>query len=74
MNVLNPLKAPFGKATFARVKNDSSRQWEDASEVEFDGGLSFLEPNSTIRKASRIFSEAVVERVQLDEGGDQRGR
>ncbi len=74
MNVLNPLKAPFGKATFARVKNVSYRQWEDAFEVEFDGGLSFLEPNSTIRKANKIFSEAVVERVELDEDGDQRGR
>ena len=43
------------------------RQWEDAFEVEFDDGLSFLEPHGTIRKANGIASKAVVERVELDE-------
>jgi hypothetical protein len=45
MRVLNPLKTPFGKAKFSRVKNVAFRQWEDAFEVEFDDGLSFLEPH-----------------------------
>ena len=67
MKVLNPLKAPFGKAKFSRLKNVNYRQWEDAFEVEFDDGLSFLEPHSTIRKTNRIAPKAVVESVELEE-------
>ena len=67
MKVLNPLKAAFGKAKFSRVKNASYRQWEGAFEVEFDDGLSFLEPHATIRKANKISTKAVVVSVELDE-------
>ena len=67
MKLLNPLKAPFGKAKFSRVKNVSYRQWEDAFEVEFDDGLSFLEPHKTIRQANKIGPKAVVVRVEPDE-------
>jgi hypothetical protein len=67
MKVLNPLKAPFGKATFSRLKNVSYRQWEDAFEVEFDDGLSFLEPHGSIRKANKISPKAVVVSVDLEE-------
>ena len=67
MKVLNPLRARFGKGKFSRVKNVTYRQWEDAFEVEFDDGSSFLEPHGTIRKANGIASKAVVERVELDE-------
>ena len=67
MKLLNPLKAPFGTAKFSRVKNAAYRQWEDAFEVEFDDGLSFLEPHRTIRKANKISPKAVVGRVELDE-------
>src|ERR1051325_10790006 len=67
MKVLNPLKAPFGKAKFSRVKNVSYLQWEDAFAVEFDDGLSFLEPHATIRKANRISAKAMPVRVELDE-------
>ena len=67
MKVLNPLKAPFGKGKFSRVKDVSYHQWEDAFAVEFDDGLSFLEPHQTIRKSNRIAPKAVVERVVLDE-------
>jgi hypothetical protein len=67
VKVSNPLKAPFGKAKFSRVKNVTYRQWEDAFEVEFDDGLAFLEPHATIRKSNKITSQAVVQRVELDE-------
>ena len=67
MKVLNPLKAPFGKGKFSRLKNVAYRQWEDAFEVEFDDGLSFLEPHKTIRKANKIAPKAVVASVELDE-------
>ncbi len=67
MKLLNPLKAPFGKAKFSRLKNVSYRQWEDAFEVEFDDGLSFLEPHRTIRRANRILPKATVAQVEMDE-------
>ena len=67
MKTLNPLKVPFGTGKFSRVKNATYRQWEDAFEVEFDDGLSFLEPHSTIRKANKITAKAVPVSVQLDE-------
>ena len=67
MKVLNPLKTPFGKAKFSHVKNVSYHQWEDAFEVEFDDGLSFLEPHATIRKANKILSRAAVGRVELED-------
>jgi hypothetical protein len=67
MKALNPLKAPFGRAKFSRVRNVSYRQWEDAFEVEFDDGLSFLEPHASIRKANKISPKAVVSSVELEE-------
>ena len=67
MKVVNPLKAPFGKGKFSPVKTVSYHQWEDAFAVEFDDGICFLEPDSAIRKANRIFSQAIVERVESDE-------
>jgi hypothetical protein len=67
MKVLNPLKAPFGRGKFSRVKGVSYQQWEDAFAVEFDDGLSFLEPQATIRKANKISAKAVVQSVELDE-------
>jgi hypothetical protein len=67
MKILNPLKAAFGKGRFSRVKDVSYHQWEDAFGVEFEDGLSFLEPHSAIRKANRISANAIVQRVALDE-------
>ena len=67
MQVLNPLKAPFGRGRFSRVKDVSYHQWEDAFAVEFDDGLSFLEPNQAIRRANKISAKAIVRRVEMDE-------
>ena len=67
MKVLNPLKVPFGKAKFSRVKNVVYRQWEDAFGVEFDDGLAFLEPHKTIRKANKISPKATVTGVEPEE-------
>jgi hypothetical protein len=67
MKVLNPLKAAFGQGTFSRLKDVSYHQWEDAFAVEFDDGLCFLEPHQTIRKANKISTKAVVQRVELDQ-------
>ena len=67
MKPVNPLKAPFGKATFSRVRTVSYRQWEDAFDVTFDAGIAFLEPHATIRKANKIDSNAVIQSVERDE-------
>ncbi len=67
MKALNPLKTPFGKSKFARIRRVSFHQWEDAFDVEFDDGLAFLEPHKTIRKASKIAPKATVQSVELDE-------
>jgi hypothetical protein len=67
MKVSNPLKVPFGKARFSRVRNVSYKQWEDAFDVQFDDGLSFLEPHRSIRKANKIAPDAVIESVELDD-------
>ena len=67
VKLLNPLKAPLGKAKFSRLKNVSYRQWEDAFEVNFDDGLSFLEPHPTIRRANRISPKATAARVEMDD-------
>src|SRR5579872_2932284 len=67
MKVINPLKAPFGRGKFSRVKDVRYRQWEDAFEVLFDDGLSFLEPHQTIRTANRIAPEATIMRIDPDQ-------
>ena len=66
MKTLNPLKAPFGKGKFSRLRNARYLQWEDAFEVDFDDGLSFLEPHKTIRKANRIAPAAIVQSLDLE--------
>ncbi|PZR74614.1 MAG: hypothetical protein DLM73_07480 [Chthoniobacterales bacterium] len=42
-------------------------QWEDAFEVDFDDGLSFLEPHSSIRAANHIAKTAKVQSVQVED-------
>ncbi len=60
-------KKPFGKGTFSRVRNVRYLSWEDAFDVEFEDGLCFLEPHSTIRKANRISAKAVPVNVEVDD-------
>ena len=66
MKLLN-LKVPFGTAKMVRVTGAKYPAWEDAFEVDFEDGLTFLEPHATIRKASKISAEAKPVRVELDE-------
>ena len=67
MKTLNPLKAPFGKGKFSRLRNVRYLQWEDAFEVDFEDGLSFLEPHKTIRAANRIAAAAIVCSVEVED-------
>ena len=65
MKTVGTVKKPFGTAKFSPVKNARYLDWEDAFDVEFDDGLSFLEPHKTIRRANKISPEAVPVRVSV---------
>jgi hypothetical protein len=63
---LSRLKKPFGTAKMVDLTAVRYLAWEDAFEVDFEDGLTFLEPHSTVRKANRISPTAAIERVELD--------
>ena len=65
MKTVVTAKKPFGKAKFSPVKHARYLDWEDAFDVEFDDGLSFLEPHATIKKANKISRIAVPKRVSV---------
>jgi hypothetical protein len=67
VRTVNQLKVPFGTAKMVRVTGAKYLAWEDAFEVDFEDGLSFLEPHRTIRKANHISPKAILVRVDLDE-------
>ncbi len=67
MKSLTHLKKPFGTARMVRIKSVRYLAWEDAFDVEFDDGLSFLKPHQTIRKASQISPKAEPVEIILDE-------
>jgi hypothetical protein len=58
-------KKPFSKAKYSPVKHARYLDWEDGLDVEFDDGLSFLEPHRTIKKANKISAAAVPVRVSV---------
>ena len=64
---LSRLKKPFGTAKMVDLTAAHYLAWEDAFEVDFEDGLTFLEPHSTIRKANHISPKAQVERVELED-------
>ena len=66
MKNLMQLKKPYGKGAFSRIKNARYLGWEDAFDVEFEDGLSFLEPHPVIREANKISSKAVPISVEAD--------
>ena len=67
MKLLHNLKVPFGTAKMVRVTGAKYLAWEDAFEVDFEDGLTFLEPHPTIRKSNKISANAKPVRVELDE-------
>ena len=67
MKSLTNLKKPFGTAKMVRIKSVRYLAWEDAFDVEFDDGLSFLETHTAIRKACKISAKAEPVEVILDE-------
>ncbi|MEK7677820.1 MAG: hypothetical protein AAB676_18480 [Verrucomicrobiota bacterium] len=67
MRTASSLKKPFGTAHMVDITHVRFLDWEDAFDVEFEDGLSFLEPHATIKKANRISGKAVPVEVVLDE-------
>jgi len=67
MKSLTNLKKPFGTAKMVRIKGVRYLAWEDAFDVEFEDGLSFLEPHKTIAKANKVSAGASPVEVVLDE-------
>ena len=65
MKAVVTAKKPFGKAKYSPVKHARYLDWEDAFDVEFDDGLSFLGPHATIKKANKISPNAVPIRVSV---------
>jgi hypothetical protein len=61
------LKVPFGTAKMVRVTGAKYLAWEDAFEVDFVDGLTFLEPHESVRRANKISARAKPVRVELDE-------
>jgi hypothetical protein len=61
------LKKPFGTAQMVDITHVRYLNWEDAFDVEFEDGLSFLEPHDTIRKANRVSAKASPVAVVLDD-------
>jgi hypothetical protein len=59
------MKKPFGNASYSPVKHARYLDWEDAFDVEFDDGLSFLEGHKAIKKANKISSRAIPIRVSV---------
>ena len=67
MKTHSRLKKPFGTALMVDITHVRYLEWEDAFDVEFEDGLSFLEPHASIRKANRISAAAIPVSVVLDE-------
>ena len=61
------MKKPFGTAKMVDLMAVRYLAWEDAFEIDFADGLTFLEPHSTIRKQNKISPKAEIERVEMDE-------
>src|SRR5665213_3200821 len=66
VHVNSLLKKPFGTATMVKITHVRYLAWEDAFDVEFADGLSFLEPHETIRAANGISVKAVPVEVILE--------
>ena len=67
MKTVVNLKKPFGTVKMVEVAHGRYLPWEDAFDVEFEDGISFLEPHKTVRRANKIDSKATPVRVELDE-------
>ena len=61
------LKKPFGTAKMVNLTGVRYLAWEDAFEVDFEDGVSFLEPHVTIRKANKISPKARFDHLEIED-------
>jgi hypothetical protein len=66
MKIARQTKKPFGTANMVDITHVRYLSWEEAIDVEFEDGRSFLEPHATVRKANRISVRAVPVEIVLD--------
>lgn len=66
MKTTNRLKKPFGTAKMVDIIHVRYLDWEDAFDVEFEDGLSFLEPHASIKRANKISAKALPVGILLD--------
>ena len=64
---LSRMKKPFGTAKMVDLTAVRYLAWQDAFEIDFEDGLTFLEPHATIRKQNKISPKAEIERVEMDD-------
>ena len=67
MKITSRLKKTFGTARMVDIVHVRYLPREDAFDVKFEDGLSFLEPQATIKKANKISAMAMPMEVVLDE-------
>ena len=64
---LTSLKKPFGTAKMLNLTAVRYLAWDDAFEVDFEDGVSFLEPHATIRKANKIPLKAKFDHLEIED-------
>jgi hypothetical protein len=52
--IVAPTQKKLGTARFERMRDVKYLSWEDAFEVEFESGLSYLVTNRALRAANRL--------------------
>ena len=66
MKLNKRLRVPFETAQCIRLDDVRYLQWLDAFQIDFEDGLSFLEPHASIRETNGIAKDASVRRVSLE--------
>jgi hypothetical protein len=51
------LRKPVGTATFEHIRASKYLVWQDAVEVEFESGVSFLVSNAELRRRNHLSEE-----------------
>ncbi len=67
MKTVVTAKKPFGKAKYSPVKHARYLDWEDAFDVEFDDGLSFLEPHAAHQEGEQDLGRSSSETSERSE-------
>ncbi len=61
------VKVPFGTGKFSKIKNVRFLAWENSFDVEFEDGLTILEPHSSVRRANKISPSAKFDHLEIED-------